>query len=235
VSLLCSSRDAEVRGKRVSGCRILSRDVCEGIGKGIAGPFKGSCLDAVVCGKKWPGMRKGDIWIYTWNTGLMFYSDIHIYHFQNNPFQVQFAKELWERIRRECAYLLPLSRLHLFFPSSPPPAPKLTPTVPELRIYRFWEYPVGPHPIAMFEVNIFTPAQFGAFIPWLCINRGPLSVLVHPNTVEVVEDQESGEKREVRDEERDHTQRAIWMGERIALDLSLFKRRKAEKEEPKKE
>lgn len=33
----------------------------------------------------------------------MFYSDIHIYYFQNNPFQLQFAKELWERIRRECA------------------------------------------------------------------------------------------------------------------------------------
>ena len=34
----------------------------------------------------------------------------------------------------------------------------------------------------MFEVNIFTPTQFGAFIPWLVINRGPLNALVHPNT-----------------------------------------------------
>ena len=34
----------------------------------------------------------------------------------------------------------------------------------------------------MFEVNIFTPAQFGAFVAWLVINRGPLSALVHPNT-----------------------------------------------------
>jgi DOPA 4,5-dioxygenase len=116
-----------------------------------------------------------------------------------------------------------------------PLLPLLTPTVPELRIYKFWEHPVGPHPVAMFEVNVFTPAQFGAFIPWLVINRGPLSVLVHPNTVEVVEEQEGGERREVRDEERDHTQRAMWMGERVPLDLSLFKRLKAEKEEPKKE
>ena len=60
----------------------------------------------------------------------------------------------------------------------------------------------------MFEVNIFTPAQFGAFIPWLVINRGPLSALIHPNT---------------EDEERDHTQRATWMGEKLPLDLSLFK------------
>lgn len=65
--------------------------------------------------------------------------------------------------------------------------------------------------MAMFEVNIFTPAQFGAFIPWLVINRGPLSALVHPNTD---------------DEERDHMQRATWIGEKLPLDLSLFKKMK---------
>jgi len=123
--------------------------------------------------------------------------DIHIYYFQNNPAQKQFARELWERIRRE---------------------------FPELRIYRFWEEPIGPHPIAMFEVNLFTPAQFGAFIPWLVINRGPLSALIHPNTVDPV----TGEHEE---EERDHTQRATWMGEKVLLDLSLFKKMKAAKEE----
>jgi len=84
------------------------------------------------------------------------------------------------------------------------------PTVPELRIYRFWDRPIGPHPVAMFEVNLFTPAQFGAFIPWLVINRGPLSALVHPNTDEKGEDK------------RNHTQRATWLGERLPLDLSLF-------------
>ena len=101
---------------------------------------------------------------------------------QNSPEQAAFATALWERIRR---------------------------SFPELRIYRVWDKPVGPHTVAMFEVNIFTPAQFGAFIPWLVINRGPLSALVHPNTG---------------DEERDHTQRATWMGERLALDLGNFKR-----------
>jgi Dopa 4,5-dioxygenase family len=63
----------------------------------------------------------------------------------------------------------------------------------------------------MFEVNLFTPAQFGAFIPWLVINRGPLSALVHPNT------DTDGE------EERNHTQRATWLGDRFPLDLSLLK------------
>jgi hypothetical protein len=32
-------------------------------------------------------------------------SDIHIYYFQKNPEQLKFAKELWERIRRECKIL----------------------------------------------------------------------------------------------------------------------------------
>ncbi|MCJ1407413.1 hypothetical protein MMC19_001484 [Ptychographa xylographoides] len=82
--------------------------------------------------------------------------------------------------------------------------------VPELRIYRVFDTPIGPHPVAMFEVNLFTPAQFGAFLSWLVIHRGPLSVLVHPNT--------DG------DDERDHTQRATWMGEKLPLDLSVFRR-----------
>lgn len=88
-------------------------------------------------------------------------------------------------------------------------------SVPELQIYTFWDKPIGPHPVAMFEVNLHTPAEFGAFIPWLAIWRGPLSALVHPNT------SEAGSKREI--EKRNHTQRAMWMGEKIALDLSMFK------------
>lgn len=101
-------------------------------------------------------------------------------------------------------------------------------TVPELRIYRFWDKPVGPHPYAMFEVNLFTPAQFGAFVPWLVIWRGPLSVLVHPNTAEEgVLHSES--------ELRNHTQRATWMGEQVPLDLAMFyKWRQREAEEREK-
>lgn len=67
--------------------------------------------------------------------------------------------------------------------------------VPELRIYQVWDQPIGPHPVGMFEVNVFTPAQFGAFVAWLVIHRGPLSALIHPNT---------------EDEYRDHSQWATW-------------------------
>lgn len=68
----------------------------------------------------------------------------------------------------------------------------------------------------MFEVNLFTPAQFGAFVPWLAVWRGPLSALIHPNTTE----------QNMSEAERDlanHTTRAIWMGERLPLDTSRFR------------
>lgn len=114
---------------------------------------------------------------------------MHVYYFQNNRHQSKYARELWERIRRE---------------------------FPELRIYRFWDRPIGPHPVAMFEVNLLTPAQFGAFVPWLSIWRGPLSVLIHPNTTE------EGLPEHQR-ELRNHTKDAIWMGERVPLDIGLFR------------
>ncbi|CAJ2504962.1 Uu.00g123560.m01.CDS01 [Anthostomella pinea] len=114
--------------------------------------------------------------------------DVHIYYFQNNQKQTEYAKDLWERIRRE---------------------------FPELRIYRFWDRPLGPHPVAMFEVNVFTPAQFGAFVSWLAIYRGPLSVLIHPNTVE-----EGVSSSDI--ERRNHSERVIWMGDRVPLDLSFI-------------
>lgn len=60
----------------------------------------------------------------------------------------------------------------------------------------------------MFEVNLFTPQQFGAFVPWLVINRGPLSALIHPNTG---------------DDVRDHTQRATWMGHPLPLQVGLLR------------
>jgi aromatic ring-cleaving dioxygenase len=136
-------------------------------------------------------------------------SDVHVYYFQQNKEQATYAKELWERIRRECAARFQVLLLFInhhsnvsFF------------LVPELRIYSFWDRPIGPHPVAMFEVNLFSPAQFGAFIPWLAIWRGPLSALVHPNTVE------EGIESEI--EMRNHSQRAIWMGEKLPLDFSPF-------------
>ncbi|OJD29051.1 dopa-dioxygenase [Diplodia corticola] len=74
----------------------------------------------------------------------------------------------------------------------------------------------------MFEVNLFTPEQFGAFVPWLVLNRGPLSALVHPNTG---------------DDVRDHSQRATWLGEPLPVNLAPLRRmveaKRREEEEEK--
>lgn len=168
--------------------------------------------------------------------------DIHIYHFQVlllNFVDVQLSQErnsLWSNANSNDRII----------PNKPPlPKPSgneyganvslvspsrwsnlkntladATSLVPELRIYAFFDRPVGPHPVAMFEVNIFTPAQFGAFVPWLVINRGPLSALIHPNTT-------PGAAEEL----RNHTQQATWLGERIPLDLTLFNKMKEKEKE----
>ncbi|EIN09546.1 hypothetical protein PUNSTDRAFT_125733 [Punctularia strigosozonata HHB-11173 SS5] len=107
--------------------------------------------------------------------------DFHIYYMQSDPAQAQYAKELHERVRRE---------------------------FPELRIYKFWDKPVGPHPVAMFEVNTFNPHQTGALFSWLVLNRGPCSVLVHPNT---------------EDAYGDHTERATWLGRQWPLNVDLLR------------
>ncbi|KAL8772970.1 MAG: hypothetical protein Q9209_001990 [Squamulea sp. 1 TL-2023] len=82
---------------------------------------------------------------------------------------------------------------------------------PELAMYNIRDKAVGPHPLPMFEVDIFTPAQFGALIPWLTMNHGPLSVLIHPDT---------GNSR------RDHSQNALWIGKRVESETGyIWKRR----------
>ncbi|KAI0793872.1 DOPA-like domain-containing protein [Fomes fomentarius] len=108
--------------------------------------------------------------------------DFHIYYLPNDPQEAQYAKELHERIRRE---------------------------FPEFRIYKLFDRPVGPHPVPMFEVNVFTPHQVGTFFSWLAVNRGPLSVLIHPNTD---------------DPYRDHTESATWMGTQWPLNVRLLER-----------
>ena len=56
---------------------------------------------------------------------------------------------------------------------------------------------------------MFNPEQFGAFVAWLAIYRGPLSALVHPNTG---------------DDLRDHSAGAIWMGDKLELNLDSMRR-----------
>lgn len=77
---------------------------------------------------------------------------------------------------------------------------------PEAVLGRWHDVKVGPHPQAMFQVA-FAPALWPALVPWLALNRGGLTVLVHPET---------GRQK------ADHLRHAMWMGEVLPLDASVL-------------
>ena len=73
---------------------------------------------------------------------------------------------------------------------------------------RFHEKNVGPHPRWSYQV-LFGPDQLDSVVPWLMLNRGELTVFLHPNT---------------EDDLADHRDNAVWMGECLTgeLKLSIF-------------
>lgn len=73
---------------------------------------------------------------------------------------------------------------------------------------RWHEKPIGPHPQSMYQVK-FSPDQFGKLVPWLMLNREGLDVLVHPETG---------------DDVRDHTDQALWLGEKLELNIEFLRR-----------
>lgn len=76
----------------------------------------------------------------------------------------------------------------------------------QVEMGRIHEKPVGPHPMWSCQLA-FNPEIFGKIIPWLAINRNGLIVFIHPETGDHV---------------KDHTDHAIWMGDRQELDISIL-------------
>lgn len=72
---------------------------------------------------------------------------------------------------------------------------------------RVHERPVGPHPMWSCQLA-FAPERFGEVIPWLALNRGGLTVFIHPNTG---------------DDIPDHTDHAMWMGAMLPLNLDALR------------
>lgn len=103
--------------------------------------------------------------------------DVHVYYFQNSTKDVDSAL----RFRQSIMDAFP----HLIFKQP-------------------WMKPVGPHPMAMFEVDIMTPRDFGLVVPWLALNHRHHSVLIHPLTG---------------DDVNDHSHLALWLGDKVPIDL----------------
>ncbi len=72
-----------------------------------------------------------------------------------------------------------------------------------------WRHGVyGPHPCSNFQVA-FEPKDFGAFVPWLTLNRNGLDVLVHPSTGQLV---------------ADHVEHAMWLGKPRRIRRSFLEK-----------
>ncbi len=73
-----------------------------------------------------------------------------------------------------------------------------------VRMGRWHDRPVGPHPSWSYQIA-FAPELFGELVPWLALNRGELTIFVHPSTG---------------DDIADHTNHVMWLGASQTLDLS---------------
>jgi DOPA 4,5-dioxygenase len=77
-----------------------------------------------------------------------------------------------------------------------------------VRLGRWHDQAIGPHPQAMYQIA-FLPDEFARIVPWLMLNRAGLNILVHPETG---------------DDVTDHTQHALWLGNKLALNIEMLRR-----------
>ena len=78
----------------------------------------------------------------------------------------------------------------------------------EVQLGRWHDEPVGPHPTSMYQVA-FPVTEFARLVPWLMLNRGALTVLVHPEADNAYDD---------------HTAHAMWLGPPLPLRVEVLRR-----------
>ena len=77
-----------------------------------------------------------------------------------------------------------------------------------VRMGRFRDTAVGPHPQAMYQIE-FDHDVFAEIVPWLMYNRDGLNILLHPDA---------------QDAFRDHAWYPFWMGKKLDLRLDFLLR-----------
>ena len=96
---------------------------------------------------------------------------------------------------------------HVYYkPATRPEAERLRQAVGEnfaVRLGGWHDQPVGPHPVGMYQVA-FQAAAFARLVPWLMLNHGALSILIHPLTG---------------DDLADHRDYPLWLGAALPLRL----------------
>jgi aromatic ring-cleaving dioxygenase len=78
---------------------------------------------------------------------------------------------------------------------------------PKAKIGRWHDELVGPHLRSMYQVA-FARELFDTFVPWLMLSRDGLAILLHPETGNAY---------------RDHSDHAVWYGEKLPLNLEVLR------------
>ena len=79
---------------------------------------------------------------------------------------------------------------------------------PQARLGRWHDALVGPHTRSMYQIA-FPSELLASFLPWLMLNRGGLTILLHPETG---------------DDYRDHTAHACWLGRALRLRVDVLRK-----------
>jgi len=78
----------------------------------------------------------------------------------------------------------------------------------DVELGRIHGRPMGPHPKSMYQVK-FAPSEFSALVQWLMLNHAGLDVLIHPETG---------------DDVADHTEQALWLGQKLDLNIDFLRK-----------